>query len=295
MARILSLLPILAVICWAPGLYAAQINAFVSIPPLAYFVQAIGGSRVDVNVMVHPGSNPAVYEPKPSQLSQLTESQIYFAAGVPFERAWLERIRSANPDLHIEHTDKAIPKKNLPSTYSFTSTQQEVAGGDHKGGKDPHVWLSPQLARKIAENVCRGLARVDPQNTPTYTAHLSELLQDIDALHQDLQSTLAPVSGRSFLVFHPAWGYFARTYNLHQVAVELEGKTPKPSQLAKLITFARRKNIQAIFVQPQFSAKSARTIAREIGAEVIVADPLARDWAANLREQARTLRRVLDK
>jgi zinc transport system substrate-binding protein len=295
MTRFFPLLSILVVLCWAPGLYAAQIKAFVSIPPLAYFVQAIGGSRVDVEVMVHPGANPAVYEPKPSQLSQLSESKIYFAAGVPFERAWLERFRSANPDLHVEHTDKTIPKKNLPSTYSFAPTQQEVTGEDHKGGKDPHVWLSPQLARIIAENVCHGLAQVDPRNTSTYTAHLSDLLQDIDALHQDLQSTLAPVSGRSFLVFHPAWGYFARTYNLHQVAVELEGKTPKPSQLAKLITFARSKEIQAIFVQPQFSAKSARTIAREIGAEVITADPLARDWAGNLREQARTLRRVLGK
>jgi zinc transport system substrate-binding protein len=127
----------------------------------------------------------------------------------------------------------------------------------------------------------------------TYRENLTAFLHHVDALDAELHQMLAPFRGQAFLVFHPAWGYFARTYDLRQVAVEVEGKSPKPQQLARLIAFARKENIQAIFVQPQFSAKSARTIAREIGAEVIAADPLAEDWAANLRRQAKILSQVL--
>ncbi|MCK5723282.1 MAG: zinc ABC transporter substrate-binding protein, partial [Gammaproteobacteria bacterium] len=96
-----------------------------------------------------------------------------------------------------------------------------------------------------------------------------------------------------FMVFHPSWGYFADTYGLKQVAVEIEGKNPKPSQLKELIEHAKEQGIKIIFVQPQFSSKSAKLVAREIGGRVAVADPLAQDWSANLRAVAREFKGAL--
>jgi zinc transport system substrate-binding protein len=89
-----------------------------------------------------------------------------------------------------------------------------------------------------------------------------------------------------FMVFHPAWGYFAQAYGLEQVPVEIEGKEPKPAELKHLIKHAKEKNIKVIFVQPQFSAQSARTIANTIEAEIVFADPLALNWADNLQRVA---------
>jgi zinc transport system substrate-binding protein len=88
------------------------------------------------------------------------------------------------------------------------------------------------------------------------------------------------------MVFHPAWGYFAHAYGLKQVPIEIEGKDPKPAQLKELIQHARENGIKVVFVQPQFSTKSAELVAREIGGQVAFANPLAEDWMANLRQVA---------
>jgi zinc transport system substrate-binding protein len=95
------------------------------------------------------------------------------------------------------------------------------------------------------------------------------------------------------MVFHPSWGYFARSYGLQQVPVEIEGKDPKPAQLKALIEHAKKKHINIIFVQPQFSSRSAKLVAKEIGGQVIFADPLAADWSDNLREVAQKFKMAL--
>ena len=95
------------------------------------------------------------------------------------------------------------------------------------------------------------------------------------------------------MVFHPSWGYFAHTYGLEQVAIEIEGKAPKPAQLKELIERARKDGIKFVFVQPQFSARSAKLIAGEIGGQVVYVDPLAEDWVGNLQTVAMKFRTAL--
>ena len=97
------------------------------------------------------------------------------------------------------------------------------------------------------------------------------------------------MEGRSFFVFHPSFGYFADDYGLEQVAVETGGSEPSARQLARLIREARDAEVRVIFVQPQFSRKSAETIASEIGGAVVPIDPLARDYIENLERMARAV------
>ena len=96
-----------------------------------------------------------------------------------------------------------------------------------------------------------------------------------------------------FMVFHPAWGYFADAYGVEQISVEIEGKEPKPLQLQRLIENAKKGGIKVIFVQPQFSVKSAKIIAEAIGGEVIFANPLALNWIENMRQQAAKFKAAL--
>lgn len=273
-------------------------TVFVSIVPQKYFVQQISKDLIDVEVMVQPGASPATYEPKPSQMARLSSCAVYFAIGVPFESAWIGKISAVNRNMNVVHTDNAIQKIAMARHHH----ENETIGKQHEEGHhenepsmhdtnpddrtilDPHIWLSPTLVKKQAVIMLEALTAILPEHAEFFTANYREFMQEIDELDGFLKATFQGMEGKRFMVFHPSWGYFAKEYGLEQIPIEIEGKSPKPSQLGDLIQHARENDIQVIFVQPQFSLKSAEVVAREIRGEVIFADPLAEDWLNNLKE-----------
>jgi zinc transport system substrate-binding protein len=283
-----------------------KLPIFVSIVPQKYFVQQIGKEFVEVQAMVQPGASPATYEPKPKQMADLSKTNIYFAIGVPFENAWLEKISAANPNLRVVHTDHDIEKLAMAAhhhQHDDHAEEHHEADHDHEKsehhedadhdkdhhehtGLDPHIWLSPPLVKIQARTILAALQEADPAHGSIYEANFKAFTAQIDQLDADLKKTFAGKRDLGFMVFHPAWGYFAHAYGLKQVPIEIEGKDPKPAQLKELIQHAKEKGIKVVFVQPQFSTKSAKVVAREIGGQVAFADPLAEDWIANLRRVA---------
>jgi zinc transport system substrate-binding protein len=169
----------------------------------------------------------------------------------------------------------------------------EVMHADHhdQGILDPHVWLSPDGARIMTENIRRGLAEMDPGHAAAYNANAAALLAEIDRVDAEVRAALSslPPEHRSFMVFHPSWGYFAACYGLHQIPIEIEGREPSPKGLSQVIDQGRALGITVIFVQPQLSKKSATVIAGEIGARVAELDPLAEDWAGTMLDAARAI------
>ncbi len=163
---------------------------------------------------------------------------------------------------------------------------------DH-GELDPHIWLDPKRAVTIAETMCQAMVRADPPRAERYRENLAALQADLRALDERIAQTLAPLRGRTLYVFHPAYGYFAESYGLRQVAVERHGKEPAAREVTELIEQARAENAKVIFVQPQFSQRSAKVIAGEIGGAVVPMDPLARDYLGNLQRMAETVARRL--
>lgn len=267
-----------------------QLAVFVSIPPQKYFVQQIGKERVHIQVMVQPGANPATYEPRPRQMAAIGKTQIYFAIGVAFEKTWLRKIAATNPKLRVVHTDDGIQKIAMSAHSHDVEPKPQK---DHQGEPDPHIWLAPTLVMIQARTILNALVEIDPAHRAVYKANTRAFLAELGSLDAGLRNMFAERQGQQFMVFHPAWGYFAHSYGLKQVPVEIEGKDPKPAQLKALIEHARENQIKAIFVQPQFSSKSAKLVAKEIGGRVVVADPLAADWSTNLHEVARKLKTVL--
>jgi len=237
--------------------------------------------------MVQPGASPATYEPKPAQMTALAAARIYFSIGVPFESVWLKKIAAANPNLIIAPTDHGILKRNMAAHQHHAPKTRSENNHDHRSGRaDPHIWTSPPLVMMQARTILLALQACDPAHRSVYETNYRHFINALVDLDAELREILFDRQKTSFLVFHPSWGYFADAYELQQVAIEIEGKEPKPLQLQELITRAKEKNIKAVFVQPQFSSKSADIIAKAIGGRVIPADPLAADWAANLRNQA---------
>jgi zinc transport system substrate-binding protein len=288
------------------GSAAGQIGVFVSISPQKYFVQQIGKNLVDIQVLVQPGASPATYEPKPRQMAAIAKAHIYFSIGVPFENVWLTKIASSNPNMMVVQTDHGIQKTPMldhlhfgkEADYQTTDQQQQNEGGQDKNQRDfgildPHIWLSPPLVMIQARTILIALQKVDPVHRSDYEANYKAFISEISRLDAELRDIFSSRHGLQFMVFHPAWGYFADTYGLKQIPLEIEGKNPKPAQLKELIKYADRNEISVIFVQPQFSAKSAEVIARGIGGKVVFADPLAEEWSANLRKVAREIRAAL--
>jgi len=250
---------------------------------LEFFVERVGGSRVEVQSLVGPGQSPATYEPTTRQLAALADSKLFFTVGVPIETQLLPRIRTSFPGVGIVDVLEGIPL-TPPSTERLGQVPDGGAG--HRHELDPHVWLSPRLAAMMSRNVLNALSRIDPEHSDEYRRNFEQLEKDLARLDAEIKRVLAPIRGKEMVVFHPAFGYFAAEYGLRQVAIESGGVTPSSQQLARLIQHARARQVKAIYVQPQFSPTAAQMVADEIGAVVIELDPLSRDYVKNLRTMA---------
>ena len=108
-------------------------------------------------------------------------------------------------------------------------------------------------------------------------------------MDKEIETILNPYKEKAFMVFHPSWGYFAKRYNLEQIAIEVQGKEPKPNELIKLIEEAKKHDVKIVFVSPQFSQKSAKAIASSVNAGVVHIDPLAENWAEALVNTAKEI------
>ena len=157
------------------------------------------------------------------------------------------------------------------------------------GEIDQHTWLDPRLAKIQARTIADTLIRMDLDHKDLYEKNFKDFQADLDAIHEQLTKALAPVKGKSFFVFHPAYGYLGQAYGLKQIPVQIGGKEPTARQLARLVELAKEDEVRVIFVQPQFSKKSAEALAEAIGGAVVPLDDLAPDYLNNLREMAAKL------
>jgi zinc transport system substrate-binding protein len=274
------------VVFWSlEGRAVAPLKVFVSVLPLETFVERLGGERVAVEVMVPPGHSPATYEPTPRQMADLADAELYVRVGVPFERAWMDRIEAINPAMVVLDARDGIALR-LHAGHEHEIGAHDPGQATEEAELDPHVWTSPRLVAPMAAGIRDALIRLDPMHRDLFEDNYRGLVADLSALDRDLQKLLQPLEHRRFMVFHPAWGYFAEAYGLEQVAIERAGKEPGAKALAALIGQARREGVKVIFVQPQFNRRAAEQVARAIGGRVETIDPLAPDYFANLRRAA---------
>lgn len=270
----------------------APLQAVVSILPQQYFVERVAGPRVEVLTLVQPGDNEATYSPGPATLAALDGARVWFTMGVHFEAAWLDRIKRDRPELEVVYLPEGLElRRTEESMVSLRGSHDH--DHQHVGLPDPHTWTDPRLAAAMVGRIARILARLDPEGAAGYTARSVELQDELLALHEEIAVLLAPVRGRAFIVFHPSWGYFADAYGLTQLPIEVGGREPGPRALAEVIRRGREVGARAVFVQQQFSQRSAVAVAQALGAQVVEADPLALDYPANLRLVAERMAQAL--
>jgi len=269
-----------------------MLMAAVSIRPQLWLVERVGGEHVEVSSLLSPGDSPATYQPTDAQISLVMQSKVYFRIGVPFENGrWFQAIEGPGGPIIVD-LRRGIEMRYMQHRHGREIEEHEEPAADREES-DPHIWLSPRLLKIQAATVAGTLSEIDPAHARDYRSNLQRLVEELDRVDVYIRDRLSSVRGRTFFVFHPAWGYFADEYGLRQEAIEIEGKEPSDHDLTEFQGRARQENIAVIFVQPQISSEAVEAVARAIGAEVRVLDPLLRDVAFNLRAVADVLAEVL--
>jgi zinc transport system substrate-binding protein len=251
-----------------------KIGVVVTILPQAEFVESVGGDKVTVTVMVPPGHDPHTYAPIFSQLTAVKQAELYakVGSGIDFELSYMDSIVQANRNMLVVDCSQGI---------------QLIEN-------DPHIWLSPRNAKIMVENICDGLIQVDPQDRDYYIQNENEYLAKLDTLDAAISGNLSGVTNRWFLVDHPAWGYFARDYNLTQLAIEIEGKPLSSKDIVNVIQEAEEHDIKVVFASPEFDVKTAQSIADAIGGSWALIDPLAPDYINNMYKVMNELDKAME-
>jgi zinc transport system substrate-binding protein len=241
----------------------------VSIAPFKYFVEEIAGNDFTVNIMVPAGADPHTYEPFPDQINKLRKSVAYISNGyLGFEMNWLDRFYETNMTMkRLSLGDRIDP---------LTSIHKHDGG--HIEGADPHYWVSPSCAMIIASAVKELLSELNPSQKQKYETNYQILISKIKEVDNKARELFLNVQKKCFMIYHPNLAYIARDYGLEEIPVEFEGKEPTPSRMRELIDRARKDNLKTIFVQIEYDTKSAKAIAGEIGAHIVLIDPLSENW-----------------
>ena len=246
------------------------VTVTVTISPYKYFVDQIAKGKVDVNVMVSNGNNPETYEPYAQQMMELSKSALYLKVGsIGFEQTWMKKLQDNAPDMKVIDTSTGITPAKTPG-----------------GNTDPHVWMSCKNARIISSNIFKALCQLEPENKTFFQKNYQQLLCSIDRQDSIVRKSFKdnPEMVRKFVIYHPILTYFARDYQLEQLAIEEEGREPSAAQLKSLIERARKEKIRYCLIQAEFANRNTTTFIRESHTKAMDINPLQADWANAMKE-----------
>lgn len=282
MPRFITIM-IFALILTAQTAHAAPLKVAVPVAPQKYFAERIGGERVSVSILIAPGREPDVYDPSPREIVQIAGSDVIFTSAFAFEKRMAQNLSKTNPGIVFADLNRGIKMRVMEM------------GHDHEtGGPDPHTWLSPANAAIQAKTIAAKLSELDPEGKAEYEKRLAALINDLEKLDREIKELLAGLEKREIFVYHPAYGYFTDAYGLIQVPVETGGREPGAKAYGNLIDRAKKAGAKAVFAGPQSTNRPAKALANELGAKLVLLDPLGADYLGNMKTMALEIKKALE-
>lgn len=271
---------LLSTACREEGGREGALPLSATIAPAASMIASIGDSLVSVTTLLPQGNNPENYEPTPQAMQALATSRAYFYMGdLGFERSWIERIHSTQPQLQLIRLDRGLQGH----THSHaTGSKAEV--------HDPHYWTSLRGLRSMGREIYTSLIKLDSTHTDYYAQRYGLLQERLTQLEGKLRGLLSDLPSRAFVIYHPSLSEFAEEWGLEQLVVEEDSKDPTPQHIEEIIRRARESGVRVAFIQQEFDSKLIQSIASELGAETITINPLDGDWEKQLLQIAEALR-----
>jgi zinc transport system substrate-binding protein len=269
----------------------------VSIVPQRDFVNAVAKDLVDVTVMIPPGFSETNYQPTPKELQALSDADIYFAIGVPAEEAnILPRLTEFNKEVTVvnlwSEVAEVYPAREFDSDHGHGHEDEDDHGHSHEG-IDPHIWLSPKRVVVMIQVIVEELSLVYPEHADAFKKNGDEYIVELEKLDLQIKDALAEYEDEPFIIYHPAFGYFADDYHLEMIAIEEDGKEASAKRIQEVIDLAKENDIKFVFYQEEFDSSQAETIAKEIGGATVKVAPLSEQYIENLQSIVEAFTEVL--
>lgn len=241
---------------------SGKLQVVASFYPLAEFTRQVTGDHADITTITPAGAEPHDYEPTPQDIVNLQKAKVFFYNGSGVE-SWVQK---AVTDLDASKTTSF----NMSDQFSLLQSTEDA------NTTDPHIWLDPVNAQKEVQLIADAVRKADPTNALFYQANADRYRQQLADLDQQYRLGLSDCSQKDIVTSHAAFAYLAKEYDLNQVSIAglSPDEEPSPKQLADVAAFARKNNITYIFFETLVSPKLAETVAREIGAQTLVLNPL---------------------
>lgn len=272
---------------------SGRIPILVAVDPIAFLVERVGAEFVDVAALTPQGKDPETFAPTPGTLQEVAESKLFFRVGLPIEDRFAKNIESIAPDAKTIDLREGLELLANPHQHDHDHEHEHGDDCDHDHddasaapfeSMDAHLWTSPANARAMVQTIAKTLAQFDPEHADAYAANAQALDAELVAIQTEIATRLEPYKGKEFLVFHPAYGYYAREFGLVQRAIEFEGKAPRPRDLANLIEDVKKEGIKNLIVQPEFNRSSAQAVADAVDGTLVDHSPLTKDYFDGLRK-----------
>lgn len=260
---------------------AQKLQVVTSFYPLYFIASEIGGDKAEVRSITPAGVEPHEYEPTPQDLVAIQRSDLLILNGAGFE-AWGANVVSAIPSSKVLLAGEALATlEGNPHEHEHEHEHEEGHEHEHEEEHeehvaDPHVWLSPVLAGKMADEILQSFQKADADNASYYAGNAARLKESLAALDAEYTQGLAQCDKKDIITSHAAFGYLAAAYGLRQVPISGLSTEAEPSakDLADIANFAKENDVKVIFFESLVSPKLSQTIAREVGAQTMALDPI---------------------
>ena len=250
----------------------AKVKVVASFYPMADFAQKIGGDHVEVTNLCPAGTEPHEWEPSPTDITSIEESQVFVYNGADME-GW---VKDALESVDTQKTQVVEASDGIQLRAADHSHDADGDEEAEEGTHDPHVWLNPENAKAEAKNIMDALVAADPDNKADYEANYEKYAQEFDELDAEFSQKLSQTKGKTIVVSHEAFGYLCDRYGLTQMPItgmDAEGE-PDAQAMAQVIDFVRQNDVKVIFSEDLVSPKVAEQIANETGASCEVLNPI---------------------
>lgn len=263
-----------------------KVRVITTIFPIYDMTRQVGGDEVEVRNLLPPGGSPHTYEPTVEDSQAVEDSDLIFMVGLGLDE-WMSKLAETTGKSGMAKVvvlSSGIETQPLPrheETAGETAHEEEAEEENHghhheAGAADPHIWMDPVRAKKIAENIRDALKKVKPESAEIFDENYNKYVKELDDLDKNYSEELSKFKKKDYVTFHSMLGYTAGRYGLNQVAViaASPGKEPDPKHLIGIIETLKKYNVKVVFAEPQFSPKASESIAREINGTVVSVDPL---------------------
>jgi zinc/manganese transport system substrate-binding protein len=260
----------------APSYAAEKINVVTTTTDLASLTREVGGDRVDVTALAKGYQDPHFVDPKPSYLTLLRNAELFEVVGLELETGWLPPLldQSRNPKIRPGGTGYLDASQGVEILDRPTGGVNRSMGDVHANG-NPHYWLEPGNAIRIAIQISQRLSQLRPADAAYFAARLQDFKVRMNDANKRWTAALAPYRGAKIVTYHRSWPNFVRRYGLNVVDyVEPKpGVPPSPSHTFELINLMKAQKVKVILVEPFFDLKTPNSIAERTGAKVLVMYP----------------------